>query len=113
MWEITYSTNNPVITQVEKVLDHAVARRFRAVYGDTNTQDIVCQDPNAAWNDTNNLVTITKTYDNNHAFKFRLASVRQPDGTMALYSYLNRTEQNRVASQHSTIPAVQMLNVEM
>ncbi len=98
--EITYSTNNPVITQVEKVLDYVVARRFRAVYGDTNVQDIVCQDPNAAWNDTNNLVTITKTYNNNHAFKFRLASIKHPDGTMALYSYAtNATEWTTTISE--------------
>src|SRR6266511_2868972 len=98
--EINYSTNNPVITQVEKVLDHVVARRFRAVYANTNVQDIVCQDPNAAWNDTNNLVTITKTYDNNHAFKFRLASIKHPDGTVAFYTYsTNATELTTTISE--------------
>src|SRR6266540_981550 len=87
--EITYATSatNPVISQVDKVLGHIVSKRFTAIYNTTNIQDIVCQDPNAGWNDTNNLVTITKTYDINHAFKYRLASIKHPDGTVAIYTY--------------------------
>ena len=102
--EVTYATagvfTNPAISTTEKVMGQIVAKSFRAVYSGTNVQEIVCQDPNAAWNDTNNLVTITRYYNDGHPFKRRLASIKNPDGTLALYSYAtNATELTTTISE--------------
>jgi len=48
--------------------------------------DIVCASSSAAWNDTNNLVTVTRSYLDG-AYKDSIRSIDRPDGTRSVYTY--------------------------
>jgi len=52
--------------------------------------NIVCKSPSAAWNDSGNMVTITRTYLDG-ANKNALHSVDRPDGTRTYYTYFPLT----------------------
>ncbi|MGA1495634.1 MAG: hypothetical protein ACO37D_09590, partial [Rhodothermales bacterium] len=84
-------------TVVEKVLGHEVSRAY-VVLKPGERQDIRCQTPGAAWNATDNLVTITKYYTTGSNAN-RIKSQKQPDGTLSLYQYVdNGTRTTTVAA---------------
>jgi YD repeat-containing protein len=71
--------------EIDYVLGQEVGRKYW-VYTKAQKQEIVCTAAGAAWNDANNLVTITKRVASG-VFKDELASVKNPDGTVTLYQY--------------------------
>ena len=78
------STNAPRLV-ISKLLGQEVGRSYAVVLSG-EYRDIRCQTPGAAWNASDNLVTITKT-NTSGAFANLPQSAQYPDGTMALYSY--------------------------
>ncbi|MDD2708238.1 MAG: hypothetical protein PHV34_09535, partial [Verrucomicrobiae bacterium] len=81
----TYGTADPAVTVVETVQGREVSRRY-TVNRAGETRDIQCQIAGAAWDNPSNLVTIRKTLLGT-VFAGELQSVRQPDGTLSVYSY--------------------------
>lgn len=70
---------------VEYLLGKEVARSYSLMFSFEERQ-IRCVNPGAAWNDSSNLVTITKYHKTGVNAK-RLLSVERPDGTMDIYDY--------------------------
>ncbi|MBI3870960.1 MAG: RHS repeat-associated core domain-containing protein [Verrucomicrobia bacterium] len=71
---------------VEKVLGQEIARTYY-VYLLGEARVIRAANPGGSWNDSSNLVTITKFISDNGTFQGRPISVSNPDGTLRLYSY--------------------------
>ena len=65
-----------------------IARNY-AVVLPSEQHDIQCVTAGAVWNDTNNLVTITKLYGDGIPHELELYSVQQPDGTVEIHLYGN------------------------
>jgi RHS repeat-associated protein len=57
------------------------------VYLAGEAREIQCANPNGAWNDSDNLVTVRKYYPAGHNDVGRLKSLKRPDGTMDLHEY--------------------------
>lgn len=87
--EITYNPDGtipkPATQTVERLLGQEIGRRYRLQRPD-GFDDIVCQSAGAAWDAPENLVTVSRDYASG-AFEGDPKSVRNPDGTMALFSY--------------------------
>lgn len=83
----SYSYNDRMTPrlEVEYLLGKEIRRTYR-VELEYESRLIVCQTPEAAWDATDNLVTITKLYSTGD-WQNELASVENPDGTMSFYSY--------------------------
>ena len=71
--------------EIEFLLGHEVVRKYY-VYKSGEKQERLCQTVGAAWNATDNLVTITKRFTT-ESNKYELENVTAPDGTMTLYQY--------------------------
>jgi RHS repeat-associated protein len=71
--------------EIEYALGQEVSRKYY-VYRSGEKREIVCTTPGAAWNDSTNLVTITKRLTSGF-FQDELQSVQRPDGTLELYQY--------------------------
>ncbi|MBI4027026.1 MAG: RHS repeat protein, partial [Verrucomicrobia bacterium] len=82
----TYAGDNMTITKVETLLGQEVARRYTVLHPG-EMQAIVATTPGASQTDPSNLVTVTKKYTSG-AFSNEVQSVKSPDGTMSLYTYL-------------------------
>jgi RHS repeat-associated protein len=96
----TYGTANPVITTREWLLGQWVSTRYCANSAWTN-YEIQAWTPNAAWDDTNNLVT-TRVTDSGSRLP---RSIRYPDGTMEFYAYsTNTAKTERTATVSSGQP---------
>ncbi len=91
-----YSTNTPQITLIEKLLGTEISRQYRVIsLGEV--RDIRCQTAGAAWNASDNLVTITRKYTNG-SFAGQLYRVVNPDDTVQIHLYsTNATEKTTVA----------------
>ncbi len=87
----TYSTNDPQITIVEWLQGVEVGRRYKLVRSG-EVDDIQCQTRGAAWNASDNLVTVTKKYTNG-SFAGQLQRVQNPDGTVQIYTYATNATQ--------------------
>ena len=79
---ITYAASNPVKTVVQTIQGVETGRSYVAVTPDGQTQNIVCPQPGAAWNDPGNLVT-TSRYNGSGD----LLREQRPDGTLTTGSY--------------------------
>ncbi|MBI3418204.1 MAG: hypothetical protein HY043_23180 [Verrucomicrobia bacterium] len=78
--------------EIEYVLGQEVRRKY-FVYLTCEKREIVCVAPGAAWNDSANLVTITKRVPSGF-YKDELLYVKAPDGTLTTYTYsTNSTSQ--------------------
>jgi len=78
-----------------------VSRSFVTLTLDTNRypatdvrRDISARNSSVAWNDTNNPVTITRTFASG-ALRSAVQSVDRPDGTRTVYSYAETTQDVR------------------
>lgn len=81
----TYADTDPAVAVVETVLGQEVSRRY-VVDRPGERRDIRCSTVGAAWNDSNNLVTVEKR-NLGGLFEGELKSVKNPDGTMSLCEY--------------------------
>ena len=70
---------------IEKIQGYGISRRFYVILTGEE-KEIRCQTYQANWDDTNNVVTITKTYTSG-AFAGKVKSIKRPDGTMDFYEY--------------------------
>jgi len=89
----TYTNTVPQITTVETVLGQVVSKKYRKIENGNTYTDIECQDPNAAYTDASNLVTV-KTVDG----AGQTTSLKQPDGTMTFYTYSTTTTNKTTTS---------------
>src|SRR6266568_4791701 len=89
----SYTNTVPQITTVETALGQVVSRKYRKIENGSTYTDIECQDPNAAYTDASNLVTV-KTIDG----AGQTTSLKQPDGTMAFYTYSTTTTNKTTTS---------------
>jgi RHS repeat-associated protein len=80
-----YSTNEPQITIVEKLLGTEISRRYQIIRSG-EVDDIQCQTSGAALNASDNLTNIVQKYTNG-SFAGQLRRIQHPDGTVQLYSY--------------------------
>jgi RHS repeat-associated protein len=72
-------------TSIEWLLGHEIGRSyFVALPGERH--HIRCVSPGAAWNDANNLVTVTKLFTNGF-YQNEIQSVLRPDGTIDIHQY--------------------------
>jgi RHS repeat-associated protein len=92
-----YADGDPAITVIEKLQDKEISRRY-TVYRPGETQEIQAHAPGAAWNDSKNLVTITKTLLGTE-FQGEISSIRHPDGTLTTYQYSKSGNQKTVTTQ--------------
>jgi len=70
---------------IEYLKGQEIARRYLVLLP-YERREIQCVTPGATWDDTNNLVTITKTIQYG-AHENEISSVQRPDGTMTIYTY--------------------------
>ena len=78
-------------TTVEYLLGQEVRRSYTVILSN-ETHSIQCVTPRAAYSDTNNLVTITRTYGAG-SHQGRTKSISHPNGTMTLYDYVTSSNQ--------------------
>jgi RHS repeat-associated protein len=71
---------------IEFILGTPVSMNY-SVFKPGESRQITCLSPSAAWDNSSNLVTITRYYTNGWNFD-KLQSVLRPDGTMTLYQHL-------------------------
>ena len=91
----TYGSGDPAVTVVETLLGQEISRRYTRYCGET--QEIQAQTPGAAWDDPSNLVAITKTYLGTE-FEGDIQSLKNPDGTMSLYTYSVDVDGNKTTT---------------
>ncbi len=70
---------------VEKILGTEVSRQYK-VYTEFEERDIRCPNPGMDWDDADNLVTVTKRYEEGDFLRWP-KSVVQPNGVLTLYEY--------------------------
>lgn len=105
----TYSASNPVETHVTIIKGQEVARDYVVEYGYGNEferREITAVNPGAAWNTSNNLVTITRLYRSSHPTALLQGQTKwtqSPDGTMTFYSYATSGD-NRVVTKNTGVP---------
>jgi RHS repeat-associated protein len=71
--------------EIVTLLGQEIARTYRVILA-AESRTIRCQTAAAAWNASDNLVTIRKLYTSGD-FKGRTQSIERPDGTLSLYTY--------------------------
>jgi RHS repeat-associated protein len=90
-----YSTGAPQITIIDKVLGTEIARQY-TITSSGEVQNIRCQTAGAAYDASDNLVTIATKYTDG-SFAGQLKRVVNPDGTVQIYLYsTNSTEKATV-----------------
>ncbi len=77
---------------IETLLGQEVSRSYR-VFLANERRDIRCQTSGAAWNASDNLVTVTRTYPTGSSFQGKLKSVDHPEGTRQAYFYSTNATQ--------------------
>jgi RHS repeat-associated protein len=96
-----YSTNDPQVTIVEKLLGQEVGRQYKIIHVGED-RDIQCQTPAASSTASDNLVTITKWYTEG-SFSNQIQSVLSPDGTIRVYYYATNSTQ-KTTTELSGVP---------
>jgi YD repeat-containing protein len=89
-------------TVIEKLLGQEISRSY-AVIKTGERQEIQCQTPGAAWDATDNLVTVTKYYTTGVNTN-RIQSIKNPDGTMVFYNYVVNGDNTRTTTMTSGQP---------
>jgi len=93
---------NTARTTIHKLRGQEIGRSYKIFRTGGEELDIVCPTPGAAWNASDNLVTVTKHYttgDNSN----RVSSIKRPDGTMSFFDY-SETATNRTTIETSGQP---------
>lgn len=81
---------------IESVYGKETGRSY-AVFLPGEEREIRCATIGAAWNNTNNLVTVTKRHTSGD-FEGEIISIRRPDGVMELRDYEITAQTNRVTT---------------
>ncbi len=90
---ITYSVTNPVETRVTTISNQEVRRSFTVETDDGDEFErstITATVPGAAWNDSSNLVSSSRSYTSSHAnplLRGRTKSSTRTDGSQSIHGY--------------------------
>ncbi|MBL9166811.1 MAG: RHS repeat-associated core domain-containing protein [Verrucomicrobiales bacterium] len=96
--------------EIERILGQEIGRRYW-VYLPGETREIVCVTPGAAWDNSSNLVTITKTVTNQDLFFGWIQSRRHPDGTMQIHQYATNSTGYMTNTLFSGEPGASYTNI--
>jgi len=86
---------------IHKLKGQEIGRTYKIIKPGEE-RDIVCPTPEALWNASDNLVTITKKYTSGGNLH-RISSIKRPDGTMSFFTY-SETSTNRTTTETSGQP---------
>jgi RHS repeat-associated protein len=85
------------------------SKRYRVIMPG-EVDDIECQRPSALWNDSDNLVTVTKYFTSGPNTN-RVQSVLNPDGTMSVYSYSQATDGSETNTLSRGQPSIDQTSI--